>query len=44
MKTLITAFLLVFTFTAFAQPWKKIEGNGNVKKESRKVDSYTGIF
>ena len=43
MKTLITTFLVVFTLTAFAQPWKKIEGNGNVKKESREVGSYTAI-
>ena len=43
MKTIITTFLVFITLTAFAQPWKKIEGNGNVKKESREVGSYTAI-
>ncbi len=43
MKTTITAFLVLITLGAFAQPWKKIEGNGNIKKESREVGSYTAI-
>ena len=43
MKTSITAFLLIITFTTFAQPWKKIDGSGTIKKESREVGNYTAI-
>ena len=43
MKTTITAFLVLITLSAFAQPWKKIEGNGKIKKESREVGSYTAV-
>lgn len=43
MKTTLSAFLVFVTLTAFAQPWKKIEGSGNIKKESREVGTYTAI-
>jgi hypothetical protein len=43
MKTTITAFLVLFTLTAFAQPWKKIQGSGIITKETREVGSYTAI-
>ncbi len=42
-KTIITAILAFVTITSFAQPWKKVEGNGNLKKETRDVGSFTAI-
>lgn len=36
----ITSFLLFFTMVAFALPF---DGNGNVIKENRQVDKFTGI-
>lgn len=46
MKTLFTAFALCITVSSMAQwgIWKKIEGNGHIKKETRDVRSgYTAI-
>lgn len=46
MKTLLTAFALFVTVSSMAQwgIWKKIEGNGHIKKESRNVPGgYTAI-
>lgn len=43
MKTVFTALLAIISFTTFAQPWKKIEGNGNLTKSVRTVGNYTAI-
>lgn len=43
MKTVFTALLAIIGFTTFAQPWKKIEGNGNIVKDARSVGSFTSI-
>ena len=43
MKTVFTALLAIISFTTFAQPWKKIEGNGNLTKNIRTVDNFTSI-
>lgn len=44
MKQLFVAFALLISLSSMGQwPWKKIEGNGNVKKETRSVGNYTAI-
>lgn len=43
MKTVFTALLAIIGFTTFAQPWKKIEGNGNVTKDVRNLGSFTAV-
>lgn len=43
MKTVFTALLAIISFTTFAQPWKKIEGNGNLTKSVRTVGNFTAI-
>jgi hypothetical protein len=44
MKKLFVAFALLLAFSTFGQwPWEKIEGNGNLKKETRQVSGYTAI-
>lgn len=42
-KTIVTAILVFVSISSFAQPWKKIEGNGNLKKETRDVGSFIAI-
>ncbi|MEO8171676.1 MAG: head GIN domain-containing protein [Sediminibacterium sp.] len=44
MKNLLLAMALLVSFSSFAQwPWQKIDGNGNLKKESRPASGYTAI-
>jgi hypothetical protein len=44
MKQLFVAFALLMSISSIGQwPWKKIEGNGNIKKETRAVSGYTAI-
>ncbi len=35
--------MAINNLATFAQPWSKIEGNGNVKKEAREVGNFTAI-
>ncbi|MDI9365575.1 MAG: head GIN domain-containing protein [Flavobacterium sp.] len=43
MKTVFTALLAIISFNTFAQPWSKIEGNGNIVKDVRTLGSFTSI-
>ncbi len=43
MKTLFIALLALVSLNSFSQPWEKIQGNGNLKKETRNVSGYTAI-
>jgi hypothetical protein len=44
MKQLFVALALLISISSLAQwPWKKIEGNGHIKKETRAVSGYTAI-
>ncbi|MFC4231164.1 head GIN domain-containing protein [Parasediminibacterium paludis] len=43
MKTVFIALLAITSFTTIAQPWRKIEGNGNLTKNVRTVDNFTSI-
>lgn len=45
-KVILTALLLVFTFSMNAQSWwsnKRVKGNGKVTTESRKVGNYDAV-
>lgn len=43
MKKLLFAFFALVSLQLFAQPWKTIKGDGNVKKESREVSNFTSL-
>ena len=44
MKKLLVAFAVLASLQSFAQwPWEKIEGNGQLKKETRNTGNYTSI-
>ena len=43
MKKILLAIAIFTGISSFAQPWERIEGNGNRKKETRSVGSYTAI-
>ncbi|MES2374421.1 MAG: head GIN domain-containing protein [Bacteroidota bacterium] len=44
MKKLFLATALLISLSSFAQwPWQKVEGNGNLKKETRPASGYTAI-
>lgn len=43
MKKLAVLTLLLCSLQAMAQPWEKVEGNGNLKKETRTVGSYNAL-
>ena len=44
MKKIFLALALLVGIQSFAQwPWEKIEGNGNLKKETRSVGNFTGV-
>ena len=44
MKTLLSVIALIATLQVSAQwPWEKIEGNGQLKKETRQVSGYTAV-
>jgi hypothetical protein len=43
MKKLLLASFLLASATAFAGNWETIEGNGNLKKETRNASGYTAV-
>lgn len=43
MKKLLIAALMLLSINLFAQPWKSIRGDGNVKKETRQVANFTSL-
>ncbi len=44
MKKIVFALALLAVSPSFAQwPWEKVEGNGNVKKETRDAGSFTAV-
>jgi hypothetical protein len=43
MKKILLVMALFAGVSSFAQPWEKIEGNGNKKKETRTASGYTAI-
>ena len=43
MKKLLFAVLLLAASSTFAGGWQTIEGNGNLKKETREASGYTGV-
>lgn len=43
MKKIFAAMLLLATFQVFAGGWETIEGNGNLKKETRNASGYTAV-
>src|SRR5215211_4536604 len=43
MKKLLLASFLLASATAFAGGWETIEGNGNLKKETRNASGYTAV-
>lgn len=43
MKKLIVIILLLATGQLFAQPWKSIKGDGQLKKETRAVSDFSSI-
>lgn len=43
MKKLFPVFFACISLQLMAQPWKTIKGDGNLKKESRPVESFTGV-
>jgi hypothetical protein len=43
MKQLLLAALMLTALTTNAQKWQNIQGNGNIKKESRTVSSFTAV-
>ena len=43
MKKLLFALFAITTLSATAQKWETVKGNGNVKRESRTVSSFTAV-
>ncbi|HEU5364032.1 MAG TPA: head GIN domain-containing protein [Hanamia sp.] len=43
MKKLMISLFMLISVSAFSQPWQNITGNGNVKKETRQVSSFTSL-
>ncbi len=43
MKKLLISLSVLISFSAFAQPWQTIKGNGQVKKENREMSNYTSL-
>lgn len=43
MKKLLFAFFALLSLHLFAQPWKTIKGDGNLKKESREISNFTSL-
>lgn len=44
MKNVLAALLLLASTNLFAQRWQTIKGNGELKKETRTVGSFTGLL
>ena len=43
MKKLLIAILLLASASIYAQPWKTVRGDGNLKKETRQVTAFTSL-
>lgn len=43
MKKLFIAFLILSSGSLFAQPWKSVRGDGNLKKETRQLADFTSL-
>ena len=43
MKKLLIIILMLSGTSLFAQPWKTIKGDGNIKKETRQVADFTSL-
>ena len=43
MKKLFIIPVMLISVSLFAQPWKSIKGDGNVKKETRQVENFTSL-
>jgi hypothetical protein len=43
MKKLVIAVFALITVNAFAQPWKTIKGNGQIKKETREAGNFSSL-
>ncbi len=43
MKKLLIPLLVFFSLNSFAQRWETVKGNGQLKKETREVGSYTAL-
>lgn len=43
MKKLFILPFMLISISLFAQPWKSIKGDGNVKKETRQVENFTSL-
>jgi hypothetical protein len=43
MKKLLILIFMMASLSLFAQPWKTITGNGNVKKVSRSISNFTSL-
>lgn len=44
MKKLLLPLFILMSFNLVAQPWKTINGDGNLKKETRHVSDFTSLF
>lgn len=44
MKKLLIPFLMLISFNLYAQPWKIVAGNGNLKNEVRQVTEFTSLY
>lgn len=43
MKKLFIIPIMLISLNLFAQPWKSIKGDGNVKKETRQLENFTSL-
>jgi Putative auto-transporter adhesin, head GIN domain len=43
MKNLLIALFALISLNSFAQKWETIKGDGNIKKETRQVSSFTAL-
>ena len=43
MKNLFIPFLMLISVSLFAQPWKSVEGDGTIKKETRQLSDFNSI-
>jgi hypothetical protein len=44
MKKLFIPFLMLISVNLFAQPWKSVQGDGTIKKETRQLTDFNSIF
>ncbi|HEY5370516.1 MAG TPA: DUF2807 domain-containing protein [Hanamia sp.] len=43
MKKLLPVFFVCISLQLVAQPWKTVKGDGNLKKESRSIESFNEV-